>query len=367
MDVAIVTGAATGIGLAISRKLVDIGCRVYGLGGNYSNTSYSHDYFVPTPCDLSKISEIENKVRNILEKEGNIFILINNAKIYPTQPLEKIDPDELETILNINLLCPLVITRLALPSLKRLQGFIINVTSTSSETARGGVLGAATDGGLQRMSESLFENYRAHGVKVTTLFPRANRALTAEAIKRQSRIDPEVVADAVGNILSHREGTLFTEIVIRPQREQEEPELPPLEIPYPPAPTTVMPRRNATAKDLARTEKSIKKAAAKAKENSEERERSAPVKPRQAKRPSRRKKSTPPQIGKDPRDSKPPALKTKSESASRGRKQKSRSWKKSNTPESENKASSPSAEIKRHSRRKTKTSSRRTRGDSTIR
>ena len=356
MDVAIVTGAATGIGLAISRKLVDLGCRVYGLGGNYSKTTYSHDYFVPTPCDLSKITDIENKVRTILEKEGNIFIVINNAKIYPTQSLEKVETDELETILNINLLCPLVITRLALPSLKRLQGFIINVASTSSEAAWGGAIGAATDGGLQRMGESLFEELRESGVKVTTLFPRANRALTADAVKLQSRIDPEVVADAVGNILSHREGNLFTELVIRPQREREEPQLPPLEVPYPPTPTTVMPRRKATANDLARTAKAIKKATASVQQDTEGKEKTTHLKPRPAKRQSERPKKKHPRESKAALDDKPDLPKTKSEGSSRGRKRRSRRWNKSNTPKAEKKEPTPSGRGKRFSRRRRKNS-----------
>ena len=38
MEIAIVTGAASGVGLAVARKLVDLGYRVYGLGGNYQDT-----------------------------------------------------------------------------------------------------------------------------------------------------------------------------------------------------------------------------------------------------------------------------------------------------------------------------------------
>ena len=82
MDVAIVTGAASGIGLAISRKLVELGCRGYGLGGNFVNTPYSHEYIIPTPCELTENEAIKEKVEQILAKEGGVFILVNNAKYF---------------------------------------------------------------------------------------------------------------------------------------------------------------------------------------------------------------------------------------------------------------------------------------------
>ena len=138
MDVAIVTGAATGIGLAISRRLVAMGCRVYGLGGNFRETSYSHEYFIPTPCDLRDIEDIEEKINHVLNREGDVYVLVNNAKSFGTTSfLDKFNLRELETTLQINLLCPLVLIRLLLPGLKQLQGFVVNIAPTSAETAKG--------------------------------------------------------------------------------------------------------------------------------------------------------------------------------------------------------------------------------------
>ena len=249
MDIAIVTGAASSIGLAISRKLVDLGCRVYGLGGNYAETPYSHDYFVPTPCDLSNTAEVKTKVEAILEREGNIYILVNNAKLYPSkQFLDPINLEELEMILKVNLLCPLALTRLALPSLARLGGYIINIAPTSSELARGGPAGAATAGGLKWMAEALFEECRDTGVKVTTIFPQSNRMRPPETTPTseqgaQSIIDPEAVAEAVRHIISQTDGNIITELVLRPQRLKEAPIPPPLLVPYPkPRPDPGLPK-----------------------------------------------------------------------------------------------------------------------------
>ena len=249
MDIAIVTGAATSIGLAISRKLVDLGCRVYGLGGNYAETPYSHDYFIPTPCDLSNTAEVKTKVDAILEREGNIYILVNNAKLYPSrQFLDPINIEEMEMTLKVNLLCPLVLARLALPSLARLGGYIINIAPTNSELARGGPAGAATAGGLKWMAEALFEECRDTGVKVTTIFPQSNRMLSSQTTPApekgaQSIIDPESVAEAVRHIISQTDGNIITELVLRPQRLKEAPIPPPLLVPYPkPRPDPGLPK-----------------------------------------------------------------------------------------------------------------------------
>ncbi len=278
MDVAIVTGAASGIGLAVSRKLVDVGCRVYGLGGNYADTPYSHEYFIPTPCELTQIESIKEKVEEILAKEGGIFILVNNAKYFGTKPfLEEVNLAEFETVLKVNLLCPLLLTRLALPSLERLQGFVINIASGSPESARGGPAGASAAGGLRWMGESLFEECRGSGVKVTTIFPQANRSGPAQGGRQaesstQTIIDPEAVAQAVERVVRESDGNVITEIVIRPQRLTEKPIPAPLHIPFPAIPKEITPDRPLpTLRALAETEEAISSAAKKARNASKER------------------------------------------------------------------------------------------------
>ncbi|AWT60766.1 MAG: putative oxidoreductase [Candidatus Moanabacter tarae] len=274
MDVAIVTGAASGIGLAISRKLVEIGCRVYGLGGNFVNTPYSHEYFIPTPCELTDIEAIKEKVEQILAKEGGVFILVNNAKYFGSKPfLDEVNLAEFETVIRINLLCPLILTRLALPSLEKLQGFIINIASGSPESARGGPAGASAAGGLRWMGEALFEECRGSGVKVTTIFPQANRQVPVKPETHsegsQTTIAPDAVARAVERIIRESDENVITEIVIRPQRLTEKPIPAPLLIPSPKIPKAITPDRpTSTLRALAEAEEAITSAAKKARKTS---------------------------------------------------------------------------------------------------
>ena len=176
MDIAIVTGAGSGLGLAIARKLIEMGLRVYGLGGQYGDVRFDHESFVPMPCNMTDAEEVSDRVKEIISREGdNIYVLVNNAKLYSAKGLEESSEQEIEAVLKVNLLCPLLITKLALPSLKRLGGFVINIVANSAENSRGGAMGAATAGGLRWMGEALFEQLREDGVKVSSVFPQTNK------------------------------------------------------------------------------------------------------------------------------------------------------------------------------------------------
>lgn len=265
MDVAVVTAAASGVGLAVARKLVEIGHRVYGLGGNYSNMPYSHDYFVPMPCDLTDVRDIEEKTNTILQREGNIFIVVNNAKVFSPKPFGEMEPEVIEATLQVNLLCPLILTRLALPSLKRLHGFVINIGATTAATARGGPVSAASAGGLHWMSQACFEELREDGVKVTTLFPQTNRYRPDDAGSPlpgrdvQSVINPDVVAEAVERIVSLRDGNVITEMVLRPLKEREEVVPAVYDVPTPKPRPQSQASKESTITDLAQSGQAIRK------------------------------------------------------------------------------------------------------------
>jgi NAD(P)-dependent dehydrogenase (short-subunit alcohol dehydrogenase family) len=227
MDTAIVTGASSALGLAISRKLIDIGFRVHGLGGDYTNCSLKNSAFIPTPCDLSDPNQLMQRVAAILEREDDVCLLVNNAKYAPPEEFAATSPAEIDRALRINLLAPLLLGRCLIESLRRSRGLVVNIAAATSLTARGGVIGAATTGGLRWAGEALFNEFREFGVRVTTIAPEPNRwrpedcAPPRPGMPVMSQIDPAVVADAVAELVHNRHGNLVTELVLRPQRITE--------------------------------------------------------------------------------------------------------------------------------------------------
>jgi len=257
MDIAVVTGAASGLGLAITRKLLDLGFRVYGLGGNYKDTPLDNLEFRPLPCDLTDPVQVDAMVEAILEKEKSVSVLVNNAKYYPPELIEDGAPGEFARSLNVNLLCPLILVRSLMESLKDAGGSIINISSATPETARGGPVGAASDGGLRWMNEVLFQQLRDFGVGVSAIYPEPNRWRPADAPKPerdapQSLIDVDAVANAVVQIVQKANGNIMTEVVIRPSRLVDR-KIPAMrKVPYPkpkPIPYTV-PREMIEAEEL---------------------------------------------------------------------------------------------------------------------
>lgn len=247
MDIAIVTGASSSLGLAISRRLIQLGFRVYGLGGDYTDCSLQNVNFRPMTCNLADPEAVESSARRILEKEKGVYVLINNAKFFGTRSFWEMTSEEMTRVLHINLLCPLVLARLFGESLCQLQGFVIQLGALNVESSRGGPAGAAASGGLKWMSELLFQDLRDKGVKVCQLSPEPNRGRDPRTLGRprgklEASIDAEAVALAVEQILQNPYGNVVTELVLRPLRTVETDREPVIQLPYPdpkPVPYTV--------------------------------------------------------------------------------------------------------------------------------
>jgi NAD(P)-dependent dehydrogenase (short-subunit alcohol dehydrogenase family) len=247
MDIAIVTGASSSLGLAISKRLIQLGFRVYGLGGDYTNCPLNNVNFKPMACDLADPDAVEASCRQILEKEKGVYVLVHNAKYFGRNAFPEMDNQEMERILRINLLCPLVLSRTLAESLMTLQGYIIQLGSPYAETTRGGPAGAAASGGLKWMGEVLFQDLRGHGVRVCHISPEPNRGRDPRTVVRpgarlEASIDPDAVAQAVEQILQSPYGNIVTEMIMRPLRVSEPVHDPVIRLPYPepkPVPYTV--------------------------------------------------------------------------------------------------------------------------------
>lgn len=170
--VALVTGASSGIGEATAQRLAKAGCKVYGTsrrGGQAGQRS-----FEMLPLDVTKDESVEAAVQKLMQLEGRIDLLVNNAG-FGVAPAgaEESSIEQAQSIFNTNFFGIVRMTRAVVPHMRRQGGGrIINI---------GSVLGflpmpymalySATKHAVAGYSESLDHELRTMGIRVSVVEP----------------------------------------------------------------------------------------------------------------------------------------------------------------------------------------------------
>jgi NAD(P)-dependent dehydrogenase (short-subunit alcohol dehydrogenase family) len=219
MDIAIVTGAETPLGLSLIQRLVRQGYRVHGIGNSFSKVTFSDPQFFAHPVDLTDLNGVTETLGKILEKENSLDLLIHAIDVTPGAAFEKLPIGNLEAILKIGLLGPVMLTRLSLPNLLRFRGQLINVIPANKGGAPASAVNALLEGGLREMNRALFDSARDAGLRVTNLILRQNPEPDALSVQssEQTHIDLEDVARAVEHLLDPNFANVPAELVLHPR------------------------------------------------------------------------------------------------------------------------------------------------------
>lgn len=217
---ALITGSSSGIGEAITKKLLQLGFIVYGLARREQNST---DNFHPVVCDITDTSLLEKTV-NTLSKDNEFSLLIHCAGMGRFEPHEELSTQLLKQIIDTNLTAPVILSSLLLRSLKKNKGTIINITSIEAlKTSKFSAAYSASKAGLHHFGNSLFEEVRKAGVNVISIHPDLTQSPFFDALHFEPKDDiqmhlkPEDIACAIEDILNMREGVSITELTIRPQ------------------------------------------------------------------------------------------------------------------------------------------------------
>lgn len=220
---AIVTGASSGIGCAISRKLCELGYEVFGLGRNFGKEQIAEESFQPVVCNLLDTDELCACVKQITS-QCQVHILVNNAGVGYYGLHEELNPKKIKELVRTNLEVPMILTQQLLRYLKKNAGYVINISSvTACESNPHGCAYGATKAGLASFSHSLFDEARKYGVKVMTIFPDMTKtnlyrnADFREADEIEAYLVPEEVAAAVEFMICQREGMIVSDLTLKPQ------------------------------------------------------------------------------------------------------------------------------------------------------
>lgn len=228
MKTVLITGASSGIGLATGLRLAKEGYEIFGIGRNFNETFSYPEQFHRFSCDITDSKEWNKTLQEIRAKlqEPAPDVLIHSAGIGLYGLQETLKASDLQALVRTNLEAPILITTEFLSFMKqRKSGHIIFLSSvTAKKSNTYGCAYGATKAGLLSFANSLFEEARKNGIKVTTLLPD----MTKTSLYRNADFTaddtaclfPEDIADTISYVLSCGEHLNVTELTIQPQRHR---------------------------------------------------------------------------------------------------------------------------------------------------
>lgn len=234
---ALVTGAARGLGASVARRLAEAGATVWAsdvraeqLDETCARLTGAGGDVRPLVLDIRDAAAVDGRVGEIFAA-GSLDVLVNNAGVDVSKPIEHLTADEVGLVVETNLLGPV---HLCLAAYRRMiaqgGGHIVNILSTAANrtwTEAGPY--SASKSGLRAFTHTLFKEAQrdcpgigvtgiiAGGMEtpfVTERFPDADTSLLQS---------PDIVADTVLYALSVPPGSVVSELVIVPRSESSWP------------------------------------------------------------------------------------------------------------------------------------------------
>ena len=177
--VAVVTGAAMGIGQAVAIHFAKGGAKIALLDKNQNEGKKTADQInsrggnaVFFQCDVSKSPDVENTVNKVLEKFDKIDILSNNAGIQRYGNVETTSEAEWDEVINVNLKSVYLTCHYFIPHLKITKGNIVNMASVQALATQKNVAAYTTSKhALVGLTRSMAIDYAEYGVRVNCVAP----------------------------------------------------------------------------------------------------------------------------------------------------------------------------------------------------
>lgn len=229
-QIAVVTGASSGIGRAIALALAEEGMGLRLVGRDTDRLeevariakARSRDVGW-SAVDLTRLNQVDEYAAQLAAER--VGVLVHSAGLYVRGAHDVRAGEEYALAFAANVSGPMHLTRLLLPSLRHAQGQIVFINSTQGLTASPGVgLFAATQHALRAMADSLRDEVNGDGIRVLTVYPGRTATprqarifeLEARAYAPERLLQPEDIATMIVASLKLPETAEVTNLTIRP-------------------------------------------------------------------------------------------------------------------------------------------------------
>ena len=238
--VVVITGASSGLGEATAEHLADLGAivvlgarrreRIESLSSRLQQQGHQALAMV---TDVTDRAQVQRLVDAAVHSFGRIDVMINNAGLMPSSPLDRLKVEDWDRMIDVNIKGVLYGIAAALPYMREQKsGHIINVASVAGHKVRaGGAVYAATKHAVRALSEGLRQEVKPYNIRTTIISPGAvatelpdsiTEPDIAEAIQKvyEVAIPASAFAHAVSYAMSQPDDVDINEILFRPTRQE---------------------------------------------------------------------------------------------------------------------------------------------------
>lgn len=242
--IAVITGAASGIGAAIATRLAADGAAVALLARRADRLEKLAAQIVEAggralavPTDITDRAAVARAAVTVQEQLGDVDLLVNNAGLMQIQPFGEAPVSDWQQMVDVNLKGLLEVTHAFLPALKRsaAEGTtdLVNISSLAADRYMAGMTTyGATKAAVTYWSRSIRAELAPDGIRVTNVepgmtggteladgFPADLRAMVDELRVSLQAVQPEELADVVAYIASRPRHVNIPQIVVQPSKE----------------------------------------------------------------------------------------------------------------------------------------------------
>jgi len=223
----LVTGASSGIGLAICRQLLEAGARVLGVARDPAKMPLSHEKLSFHSMDLADLDQLPTKLNALYKQHSDVNALICCAGMGRFGSLEEFSFDQIRSLLDLNLVGQIYVIRQFLPGLKRFDksDIVLMGSEAGISGGRRGAIYSASKAALRGFAQALRDESAKAGVRVSIINPGMVKTPFFDQLAfspgedSDNFIEPDDVAQAVMMILRTRAGTVFDEINLSPLKK----------------------------------------------------------------------------------------------------------------------------------------------------